>query len=112
MMSGDFGDAGRRRVLFLGDDVAWVRMTAERFARIERCFDVEIVNFGYLAHCWVPRELAGSEPGAPRLTCSPNTQVMLTGLKAFRIRHDDRGSTMGAPLQIGLAPLDALQHGI
>ena len=33
-------------------------MTPDRLTHIASIFDVEIVNFGYLAHCWISREAA------------------------------------------------------
>jgi hypothetical protein len=59
LASGAFNVGGKSRVLFFGDNVSWVRMTCERLAHIEACFDREIVDHGFLGPCWVPQQLAG-----------------------------------------------------
>jgi hypothetical protein len=59
LISGAFSVGGKSHALFFGDDVSWVRMTLERLAHIESCFDPEFVYRGFLRACWVPHELAG-----------------------------------------------------
>jgi hypothetical protein len=59
LASGAFTVGEKSSVLFFGDVVSWARMTRERLAQIESCFDPEFVYHGFLRACWVPHEFAG-----------------------------------------------------
>jgi hypothetical protein len=101
LASGAFSIGGKPRVLFFGDDVSWVRMTCERLAQIESCFDREIVYHGFLSACWIPHELAGRWLDERNVPCPhhlfpPVRGESATGQRALRTAAATTGLTSSA----------------
>jgi hypothetical protein len=72
LLSGEFEENGRSRVLYLHPDVVWARMTRERLREaINHNYDGNAGRSQYLSHCWIRRRSFDRWLAKHRLEQSP-----------------------------------------